>query len=201
MTNLPTFLANKITCWLHIVYTSVPIFCSSHLGKEWVVSKLQHQTIPLLLTTLDQFWTRKTLLSFQSHYNLFVFIISVLRTWRMCCSFDGVIQEKWCSFMSCNWFLLHENQHRGMWKGSSYTWIPCWSVFDYGQISIETATHSLFTIHAINPFFFLHNFQYRGPLEPAAKFDEKQWAPATHQHDLGVWANILALLYFVGTFF
>ncbi len=179
----------------------MPIFCSSHLGKEWVLSKFQHHLFPLLLTTLDQFWTRKTLLSFQSHYYLFLFLISVL---RMCCSFDRVIQEKWCSLMSWNRFSLHKNLHRGVWKGSSYSsynWITCWTGFNCGQISIETATYSLFTIHAINPFFFMHNFQYRGPLEPAAKFDEKQWAPATHQHDLGVWTNILALLCFVGTFF
>ena len=25
---------------------------------------------------------------------------------RMCCSFDRVIQEKWCSFMCWNWFLF-----------------------------------------------------------------------------------------------
>ncbi len=64
----------------------------------------------------------------------------------MCCSFDRVIQEHWCTFMSWNLQQLHKinkHPHHGVWEGSSYTWIPYWTAFDCGQISIETATHSL----------------------------------------------------------
>ncbi len=39
-------------------------------------------------------------------------------------------------------FYLIWSLYHAVWDGSSYTWIPSWTEFDCGQISIETATHS-----------------------------------------------------------
>ena len=43
-------------------------------------------------------------------------------------------------------YLVKTWLHHGVCEGSSYTWITSWTEFDYGQISIETATHSFVNI-------------------------------------------------------
>ena len=45
------------------------------------------------------------------------------------------------TFLS-DWALHRIYVPYGVWEGGSYTWITSWTGFDYGQISIETATHS-----------------------------------------------------------
>ena len=58
---------------------------------------------------------------------------------RICCSLNRVVQEILVQFHVLE---LH-HRHDRVWEASSYTWIPNWTRFDRGQISIETATHSL----------------------------------------------------------
>ena len=71
--------------------------------------------------------------------------------------------------MCWNWICLHDIQtHTGWWLHfitGSHAKIPSWTWFDDGQISIETATHSLHVISGVylitqkkSPIYF-HKFQ------------------------------------------
>ena len=44
--------------------------------------------------------------------------------------------------------------HHGVLEGSGHPWIPTWTRFGYGQISVETATHSLISV---GPAYFGHS--------------------------------------------
>ncbi len=62
---------------------------------------------------------------------------------RISCKFNnGKNNGHSCKQELVSWLSQVDSIHHWWWEGSRCTWIPSWTLFNCGQIPIETATHS-----------------------------------------------------------